>query len=441
MLTARSVIIAVVTVAVLSLLGVVYSLAQPPDSGGMGHDTYGTRAYGQRALYEILEELHFPVERGLVPPESVARSGTCVVFWNPDATMVQLEPAHLGKVAEWVRGGGKLIVAPAYQVTSPRRVVPMPGVRATPYSTEVSLLDELGLAGVVVTWFDPVPAGTAKPGPVPAPPPRTPFGLPREKVREFCDLAVTAEGAVKGLGSVVTSLRVPAENLHVIAGAAGPVPAGRLLYTESDGKVRTLAATYPLGDGEITLVGDPSLFLNECIARDDNAVLAVHLFHRAGRRIVFDEFYHGLTVRGNPAWLLTRHPYGMFAALLVAACLLWAWREAVHLGPPLREKPVSRRTMREYVEAMAGLFYRNGCRTFVLREVRDGALWALRRRLGLSPKRENVADLARVIERKDAEAAQRLRAAAAEVELVLSGKRPATEMAVVQAARKIEQCL
>lgn len=453
MLTARSVIIAVVTVAVLSLIGVVINLAQPPGSGGFGADSYGTRAHGHRALYEVLEELRLPLERGLVPPDGLLRQNVCLVFWNPDHDMVQLEPQHLAKVAEWVRAGGKVVVAPPPKL---KRQPLLPTPRAVPYAREVSLLGELGLPGLEVTWYDPQPPAAGPAGgalsPAPSRPrkgraaapvvqPKTTLGLPQQKEREFCTLPVTGDGSLKDLGGAVSTLQVPKEDLHVLTKDSGPVPAGRVFHAESDGTVRTLAAVYRVGDGEITVVSDPTLFLNDCLARGDNAVLAAHLFHRLGRPLIFDEFYHGLTVRGNPAWLLTKHPYGLLFGMLVLAWFLWAWRAALHLGPPLRDRPAARRTMREYVEAMAGLFYRNGCRTFVLREVRDGTLWLLRKRLGLSPKLETADDLSRILGRKDPQAAARLSAAATEAELVLKGRKPATEMAVVQAARKIGQCL
>ncbi len=101
----------------------------------------------------------------------------------------------------------------------------------------------------------------------------------------------------------------------------------------------------------------------------------------------------------------------------------------------------SRRTMREYIEAMAGMFLRNGCRTFVLSELRDGVLWTLRKRLGLSPKLEKAEDLIRIIGRREPRTAEKLAGAVADVGQVLGGKKPATEMNVVNAARNIGQCL
>ncbi len=68
MLTGRSVLIAAVIVAVLAGLGSIVSLLQPPDSNGLGSDTYGTRAAGFKAVFNLLSELGVEQQRGLGPP-------------------------------------------------------------------------------------------------------------------------------------------------------------------------------------------------------------------------------------------------------------------------------------------------------------------------------------------------------------------------------------
>jgi hypothetical protein len=95
---------------------------------------------------------------------------------------------------------------------------------------------------------------------------------------------------------------------------------------------------------------------------------------------------------------------------------------------------------------MAQLFRRTGDRRFLLREYRDGVLWALRHRLHLGPKQENTAALTQALERKDAAAAKRFAEAARGVEELLTGpagraRGKGEEAAAVRAARKLEQCL
>ncbi|MHC4200386.1 MAG: DUF4350 domain-containing protein, partial [Planctomycetota bacterium] len=254
------------------------------------------------------------------------------------------------------------------------------------------------------------------------------------------------------LGGSVSSLKVPADDLCVIGPASKPEPSGRVFLLSETGVEYDLVATYALGDGEIVVVSDPELFLNRSIAEQDNAVLAVNLLGRTGRRAlsgssngvgraVFDEFYHGLTIRGNPVWLLTRHPYGLFVALLAAATALWVWRERVNLGPPLPASAARRRNIGEYVDAMARLFHRSGHRRFILREIRGGTLWALRRRLHLGPDHETPEDVAKALARRDPEAAEALRSASAGVDAILREQEEPGLRALVRAAEEMTRCL
>ncbi|MHC4504389.1 MAG: DUF4350 domain-containing protein, partial [Planctomycetota bacterium] len=337
MLNTRNVIAAAFLIAVVSLVGVLVKLAQPPDSGGLGRDTYGTRAHGLRALYEVLEELSLPTRRSLVPPSASFQEDACIVFWAPDARLVQIEPGHLRQTAQWIREGGRAVVAPS------RKPEPVPDV---PWGigklfVDTSALAELGLPEVSVASLDKLSEeaaratapdstsgapmrradaeeGSAPKKPVGNAPPRFWPVSPR-KPKDYRTVSVSVDGELAFLGGSVSSLKVPADDLCVIGPASKPEPSGRVFLLSETGVEYDLVATYALGDGEIVVVSDPELFLNRSIAEQDNAVLAVNLLGRTGRRAlsgssngvgraVFDEFYHGLTIRGNPVWLLTRHP-------------------------------------------------------------------------------------------------------------------------------------
>jgi hypothetical protein len=112
MLTARNVIVAIFTVAAVSLVAGLIQLAMPPDSGGRGGDSYGTRACGFRALYELMNELGAPAKRGLAPPSAFAAKGACLAFIDPDPDLISLDPDYLRQVAKRVRAGGFALVAP-----------------------------------------------------------------------------------------------------------------------------------------------------------------------------------------------------------------------------------------------------------------------------------------------------------------------------------------
>lgn len=439
MLTARSVVITVVTIAVLSIIGMVINLMLPPDSGGWGRDSYGTRALGQRALYELAKELNVPVERGLVPPTGVIHREISLVFLSPDPELVNLEPDHLQKVAQWVRDGGFLVVAPAKNL--PSKNESSFSQRRHSFFQERSLLGELGLSDVLVTTLEkPANGDDQSAGGDESEPGwrwRWTVNRPPPTQRIF----VAADGKLSYLNNLVGSLQVPQTELQVITDTSKATPSGRVFWRADDGSEKTLVALFPLGNGEIMVVSDPSLLMNFSISGEDNAVLAAHLLAVSGRPIVFDEFYHGLTVRGNPFWLLTRYPYGLLATLLVFASGLWAWRGMVHLGPPLAERLAKRRTLSEYVEAMANIFHRGKCRAFVLQETRDGVLWVLRKRFHLNPGQQDPEVIAQAMSRRDPEKAERLRKAAAEIDLLMKGGKRLTEHKVVRAAGEITQCL
>jgi hypothetical protein len=342
-------------------------------------------------------------------------------------------------VAEWVREGGAVIVAPAHEPRDRARPFRGAGGRRL-LERETSILEELGLGDVWVSEAEGEPAQD----PLDEWPTRRPVNRPQQT------LAVHAEGELGFLEPLVHRVRVPRGRLQTIRSSQGTASSGRLrARVEETKEEQILVALYPVGRGQVIVVGEPGVFQNEFLARDDNAVLAAHLFHYPERPVLFDEFYHGLTVRGNPVWLLGRYPYGLLAALVLLASALWAWRAGARLGPPLPERSASRRSVGEYVEAMARLFHRTGDRLFVLREFRDGALWALRRRLHLGPKQEHAAELVRALARKDPAAAQRLLEAANEAEAVLAGMSPGRtrggigdhEAAATRAARKLGQCL
>ena len=147
MLTARNFVALTLVIAVVSLAWACRELARPPDSGGLGGDSYGTRVRGQRGLFEILADLGIPVERVLAPPTAVAGRDVTLVLWKPQPDLVRVEPAYLRRLARWVENGGRIVVAP-----DARRSRPQPmGMLGRRLSTaESTVLGELGLSAVTV---------------------------------------------------------------------------------------------------------------------------------------------------------------------------------------------------------------------------------------------------------------------------------------------------
>lgn len=438
MLTPRNVILASIAVLAISLVWGVISLLGEPDSGGRGLDSYGVRREGQRGLYETLHELGLPVRRSVEPPGNGLPATCTVVLWGPQANLVAFEPRHLQRLAEWVNNGGRVVVSPAE-------------------TSEFMLLDEqlkhfdttiweaLGLDGVSIHELDsselPLSNDTAaqrpKSGSIPALEDVLGQYAASDKPRAVVE--VEATGSLQPLAADVKQITVPGDRLQVVSSRKRR-PAGRIAFRDVVGARRTLAAVYKIGKGDIIVVGDPMLFNNFALAHSDNSVLAAHLLLDGGREAVFDEFYHGLSVRGNPFWLLTRPGY----ALLVTAILLFVgvatWREAILVGPPLTSPDASRRTMAEYVDAMSRFFNRGRkTRAFLLETVRDGALRQIAAEHGLPHSKLEVDSIAAAVARRNPDRARKLRQAAANVDAVLAKGDKGPESETLQAIAALSE--
>jgi hypothetical protein len=235
-------------------------------------------------------------------------------------------------------------------------------------------------------------------------------------------------------------LAVPAKAPRVIT-ELDKIPGSHVrAVLESDGRPQILAAIYPRGRGTIAVLSDARLAQNTLLGRDDNAVLVAHLLADPGRPVVFDEFYHGRTVRSNPLWLATRFPYNALALSVLGTTLLVGWRAARVLGPPLPRRVRSRRTLAEYIDAMSRLLNRSKRPVpYLLGELRHGLLWRIRRELGLPPGREDVNKLLPVLARRDPLLADNLRQALEAIDQLLQSPSPRSADVTATLA-KVSRC-
>lgn len=344
------------------------------------------------------------------------------------------ERIYVENVADWVRAGGRVFVAPppwARPIEEENGGDPMldalglsrlERVHVNPSATKIEGLrvaatEASGEPGLLTGWL-------------------RWLGLERTP-RSSLILPVKTDGDFAALPAVVREIAVPADELWVLELDEGsrPKAAGRI-YFGSDSGQKTIGAVYALGEGNVILLSDPRLVANAFLYQSDNAVLAVHLLAPTGGAVVFDEFYHGLAGRGNPFILLAYYPYALLLLFVVLTASLWAWRAAVSLGSPMPQ-PRPHRTLMEYVEAMARLFQGGrDAEPFLLAELRSGVLWMLARRIG--SRRPETPELLELIGRREPERARRLRSALVDVDRVLAGDSPAGCMA---AARKLVRCL
>ena len=491
MFTPRNVLAFVIVIAVLSVLSSVVDLLRTPDGDGARNDSYGTRAVGQRALFETLSELGVPTRRQLHPPQAVGLSGQTLVLWAPDASLVSSDPTYLENLRAWIESGGRVVLA-----MSPERSNPMASMGKSSLPS-TSVFEALGLPEVRVDAVN--LAGGEVPQVV-----SRPLGPDlRELTKDDADyqklarqffgdgltvkeistetIAVRAEGTLASLSGLASRIAInPAEfaEVHVgnpksTASAAAVVaedeadgkldhannasnardksPAirpqvGVLMAQDRAGKEHCLAAAFEYGRGEVLVLSVPSLAHNMNLASADNAVLLTHLL--AGSKtspqsgVVFDEFYHGLTIRGNPMYLFAQRSFGCATLMLLLLVAGVAWRQAVYLGPPEALPSKSRRSLTEYLDAMSR-FLMNGrdAMRFIVREMRSGLVWSARKECGLAPEKDDIGEAVAVLARRDPARAKRLSESVAVLEQMQSSQRGLSATAFVLELQKVQTCL
>lgn len=429
MLSSRITVIAILVITAISIAYTVYDLATPPDAGGLGANSYGTRASGHRALYETLERLAQPPSRSHFPPPAGLDTGASLLMIGPVHRLTDLESEHLTATAEWVKQGGHLVLA-----LEPREAT---CCRAA--------MTALGIDDVDLSQITPFKRESQSDLPL--------NQMERERehllkwkldeTRKTVETDVQLTGPLHLLASDVKRLRLPADSLSTLDAPATAsisfIP--MVLVADDDGVSHTLAGIIEMGDGVITLIADDTLFNNFLLGVADNSVLAVHLAAWRGGPVYFDEFFHGLSSRGNPLWLLTRPHYGWFFLMLLAGTGLWVWRQWVALGPPLAPSDPVRRTLSEYLDAMATLFTRSRKKLFVLKELRSGVLWSIRQELHLPPGSEDVETLVKALSRQQPDRARQLDHSVRQIDAVLNERKTPDHHTFTELAREISRCL
>lgn len=441
MLTPRNVISLVVLIAVVSLTWSIIGLLQPPDSDGLRGDSYGTRHHGQRAVLETLSELGIEVDRQLKPPVPGDLSKSVLVFWNPHQQLVASEPTWLQGLNSAIRSGGHVVIAEdgsrriSEEVREAMEESSSNGLMVA--NPDQSALELVGVTDVYVT---PDESGLA-------------FPTEEASFEELIAGAYTSTGSqarylrysVRGTGQfesasdLIETIAVPDGELHEIESASSIESA--VFAVDSEGREHCIAARVPLGEGSVT-VAPPWLVNNGSIGQSDNVVLAALLLLRQDRGVVFDEFYHGLGVRGNPLWLFSQRTYGTVVLALLALCGIFFWRHAVSLGPPLAVGAMSRRSVREYIGAMARFMLKSRFHDrWLLERVRDGVLWHLRQEHGLPPEQHRVSELLAIMERRDPDRAGKLRSSLDEVDSVISNRVRPGHTTVIRILQRMTSCL
>lgn len=456
LLSARNLILAAAAVLVLSVVGSCLSMLRPNDSDGLARDSFGVTGDGYRALLETLEALNVPVARNLAPPRPSDTSDETLVLLRPDPMLVGHGPRYLRAILDWVEAGGRLAVAPTDWNRHWARQYTQSNPNKSP--TEHDILKLLGVADQIELEEyvpDDNASLTASPStPSPSTNDESTFseklsGFFAEKSFNTTLEPATCSGSLAPLAADVAKLALPAEVVTALKvkpdvelTGAITARAPQRFHQYYSNEQLTLIALIPSGQGEIVIVSDPLLLANAYLAKADNSVLAARLLSPNGERVIFDEFYHGLAVRGNALYLLTRPGFAAVTLGLLAVVGVWTWRKAVFLGPPLEDAEPSRRDIGQYIDAM-GAFLGRGPdhRRFLVRETRDGVLQQLCQELRLPPDTASVDTILAALVRRDPERADSLRRTLQQIDATLADRREYPKSDYLPAMQKLAGCL
>lgn len=424
MLSPRTAILAAACLFAVYVVNSAWTAVAPKTSAARGEDSFGRGRDGYRGIYDVLEQLDVPVERRIDPPTADLPLDATLVLWSPSPRLVRLEPTYLHAVADWVQQGGRVVVASGYLTWDETLELEKLTENLEHYRSET--LPALGLEGVEIDFL-------------------LPDEIPDRRRPEDPELRISnvkwwepelSEGEVRQLGTLGAELPfIELEDFVEVR--------GRTQVIDANGTWRTLAAAIPQGRGEIVVVSDSTLLCNAALGRGDNSVWAVGLLTDGGtRRVLVDEFYHGLSVRGNAWWLLGQPQYALPAAAVVLLLVVATWRAGQLAGPPLEPQEPARRTIGEYLDAMSR-FQRQGrnADNSILERVRDGILHRLTRRYGVSATSADWEPLLTTMERQDAERAAKLRQARSSTELALASTGLGSSRNILTALHDLSGCL
>jgi len=431
MLSARSLIVSIGLIMVVALSLSVLGLTQEPDSDGAGRDTFGVRAHGYRGVLEVLHEVGVGGERRIAPPTDSLPTATTIALLAPVTHFVEREPAYLSRLVEWVKAGGRVVVAPP---TLERQTkFERHRARKSKADGAPTLLGTLGLDSVQIRGEDASPTSEASD--------ENEWSFPRGRQSRAQGPTDTHTCDWHAESGERLEIALPSGSPRTIdPGQATWRPLLQLEGAEEAEGI--LAASFGVGDGEVIVVADPDLFANAILLQSDNAIAAVRLLSPEGEPVVFDEHYHGLSVRGSPLYLLTIPGVAALTIGLLSATALWAWRTAIALGPPVFTPAKPRRDLREYVEAMSRLLLkgRDG-RRYLLRELRQGTLEELGRQLGLSVLTPAPDRIAASLSRRELSRAKAFTSAMNDIDQRLAQSRRLTTTEAKQLMKRANSCL
>ena len=329
-----------------------------------------TNKWGTKALREMCRTLGYRVRVWHRPLDELPDDAAVVLMIAPRDAFVAGEFEALRK---WVRAGGTLIVAP------------LPDRPEAPIEGGVSLTAGhfiaawLGCVAVVDVALDVGELAVAKA-------PRLAYHVERLMLKW-----TTALEYVETRSAVKRALRAEAAD----EAALDNLPPAELLKPTSEliAGGRTVVFSFTVGDGHVVILSEPDVFANRSIGRADNALLAAALIlpNAADGTIVFDEYHHGAARWGDRRGRASGRALSSIILLFLGTLTAYLLLGATRMGRAHVLKPRPRRSVLEYVQAVAWLYQRAGMRSaalvFLERSLRRAAVLRLGVPLDAPPAR------------------------------------------------------
>jgi hypothetical protein len=205
----------------------------------------------------------------------------------------------------------------------------------------------------------------------------------------------TASGTTELLGLVQISLPAGDCRIEPLANIDRIAPSGEGVrfsvpetssgcFTDDSGAA--FAVDTPTGRGHIVALGSPTVFVNQALTRDDNAVLAVDLMApRPGTRVTILWGMSGGDSRDRSVSDLISIGVRLAFLQLIVAFAVYAWWRARRLGPPVLEPQLVQIGGSELVVAVGNLLQQTHDPDRAARLLRADLRRRLAERMGLPP--------------------------------------------------------
>lgn len=444
MLSVRNAIIAAALLFLMAIGLSLLNMLRTPDSNGEAADSYGTHGRGFRGIYETLGRLNIPVDRTLAPPEPDQSDQHTLIIARPNPFLVATNPSYLNGLQSWVQQGGRIVVL-APPVSSLMKIQLQ---QLSDDGPPPDVLSSLGLTDVAITGNRSELQDAFRPRDRPEGNSRDAdavvddfFNSLTAPLPPLMQANVTIEGEFPLIDSSVRKLTIPADGVAALSTPTEP-DGSVVWHRRIDDEDVMLAARFKRGNGEIIVVADPALLSNRLLGKSDNAVFATYILSPDGNSVVFDEFYHGLGVRGQPLYLLTRPSYASVAFGILALLCVRIWRRAVFLGPALDDDTTQRRDISEYINAMGRFFAEGGKgRDRMVREIRSGVLRKLSEEFGLPPDRGDAGIIVATIERTNPARAREVHEVVRAADEYLATRSGHSDKETIELMRRLSACL